>query len=168
MEYILDTLAKVGFEWKMGLFNFINFMIIFFILKRYAFKPIMKTIDERQKKMTEGMENYDKSKSELQMAEQKAQEIVDNAKIEGNKSIEKAHDEAKSVGNDMRNKAKEEIELLILQAKKNIEIDKKEMQESLRKETVDIVVLAIEKILAEKMDGKMDETYIKKILSSLK
>jgi F-type H+-transporting ATPase subunit b len=168
MEYILDTLAKVGFEWKMGLFNFINFMIIFFILKRYAFKPIMKTIDERQKKMTEGIENYDKSKSELQMAEQKAQEIVDNAKIEGNKSIEKAHDEAKSVGNEMRDKAKEEIELLIVQAKKNIDIDKKEMKESLRKETIDIVVLAIEKILAEKMDSKMDEKYIKSILSSLK
>jgi len=168
MDYILDTLGKVGFDWRMGLFNFINFLIIFLILKKYAFGPIMKTINERQKKMKEGIDNYERSKSELQMAEQKAQEIIDNAKIEGNKQVEKAYEEAKGVGEEMKKKAKAEIELLITQAKKNIEIDKKEMTEALRKETVELVVMAIEKVLGENLDKGADEKYIKQILSNLK
>ncbi|MBT4153464.1 MAG: F0F1 ATP synthase subunit B [Candidatus Magasanikbacteria bacterium] len=168
MEFILETLGKIGFDWRMGLFNLINFLIIYWVLKRYAFGPIMKVINERQEKMKEGMDNYKKSQSELQMAEQKAQGIIDEAKVAANKVVEQSHDDSKQVAEDMKNKAKTEIESLIAQAKKNIDIDKQDMKDTLRKETVELVVLAVEKVLGERMDGKKDETYIQEILGSLK
>jgi len=57
---------------------------------------------------------------------------------------------------------------LIVQAKRNIDIDKKEMKEMLRKETVELVVMAVEKIITERLDEKKDGKMIKDILSSLK
>ncbi len=168
MEFILETLGKVGFEWKMGLFNFINFIIIFFILKKLFFKPISTTINERQKKVLQSIEDFQKAKTELQMANVKAQETIDNAKVQGNKIIEASHEEAKALAEDMKLRAKADIELLIAQVKKNIAIDREDMKEELKKETADLVVNALEKILGEKFDTKKDEEYIKNIVSSLK
>ncbi|MCB9798104.1 F0F1 ATP synthase subunit B [Candidatus Nomurabacteria bacterium] len=168
MDYILETLGKVGFDWKMGLFNLVNFLVIFWILKRYAFGPVMSVIEKRQEKIQEGIDNYTKSKTELQMAEKKAQDIVDQAKVDANKIVEQGHVDAQGVAETMKVKAKKEIELLVAQAKKNIEIDKREMQDGLRKDTVELVIIAVEKILGEKMDDKRDEKYIQDILATLK
>ena len=167
MDFILDTLGKVGFEWRMGLFNLINFFIVLFILKKFLFGPIVDTISERQKKMTEGMENFEKSKSELQMAKQKSQKIIDEAKVQGNKIVAGAHDDATATAATLKEKAKNEIDLLVQQAKKNIDSDKAEMKEELKKETLDLVLAVSEKILGEKMDGKKDEAYIKETLKTL-
>lgn len=167
MNYILETLGKIGFEWHMGLFNLINFLIIYYILKKFAFKPMTKIINERQEKAAESVENFQKAKTEVQMAERKAQEIVDQSKADANKVMERATEEAKQLSDDMKEKAKGEIELLVSQAKKNIEIDKKEMKAEIKKETADVVVVAVEKILSEKMDAKKDKKFIEDIVSTI-
>ncbi|PIR03381.1 MAG: ATP synthase F0 subunit B [Candidatus Magasanikbacteria bacterium CG11_big_fil_rev_8_21_14_0_20_43_7] len=168
MNYLLDILGKIGFDWRMGLFNLINFLIVFWLLKRFAFKPVMKVINDRQQLATDAVDNFTKAKTEMQMAERKAQDIVDQAKVEANKIVEHSHDTAKETGEQIKEKAKKEIELLIAQAKRNIEIDKKEMKDSLRKETVQLVILAVEKIMGQKLTDKTDDTMIQEILSTLK
>jgi F-type H+-transporting ATPase subunit b len=168
MDMILDTLGKVGFDWKMALFNFVNFLIVFAILKKYAFGPITKIIEERQKKVKDSVDNIQKAKTQLLMAESRAQELLDEAKAGANKVAEKAHEQGKVQMDKMKDKAKQEIALLVDQAKRNIEIDRKDMQENLRTETVELVLLAVEKIISEKLDDKKDEAYIKNILESLK
>lgn len=161
MEFILETLAKVGFDWRMGVFNFVNFMVVFFILRHFAFGPILRVIEDRQKKMKDGLDNYEKSKSELMMAERKAQELVDDAKVEANRVLEKSHDEAKEIADDMKASARKEIEGLISQAKTRIAKDRSEMKESLRKETAELVVAATEKVLGSTIDKKQNDELIK-------
>jgi F-type H+-transporting ATPase subunit b len=161
MQAILDILGKVGFDWRMALFNFINFVIVFWIIKRYAFAPTLKFIEERRKHAKEVEDNYQQSKTELAMAEHKAQEVIDEAKVEANKVVERATDEARATADKMKDKAKGEIELLVTQAKKNIEIDRQEMQEKLKAETVDLVVATTKVVLGDKIDSKVDEQIIK-------
>lgn len=168
MEFILETLGKVGFDWRMGLFNFINFLIVFGLLKYFFFEPVLKAIKTRQEKINEGVEGLQKARTEVQMAEQKAQEIVDAAKVDANKLIALANERASGETVEMKERAKAEIEKLIAQAKKNIEIDKHEMQDALRKETVELIILALEKITGERLDAKKDEAYIGSIIASLK
>ncbi|MBT3419156.1 MAG: F0F1 ATP synthase subunit B [Candidatus Magasanikbacteria bacterium] len=168
MQFILDTLGKIGFEWQMALFNLINFLILFWILKRYAFGPVMKVLKQRHKEVSDSVENIQKAKTELQMSQQKSQQLIDEAKVEANGVVEAAHEHAKKLSGTMKEKAKEEIELLISQAKKNIDIDKEEMREDLRKETAQLVVAAVEKVIGEKFDKKKDEAFISKMVSSIK
>jgi F-type H+-transporting ATPase subunit b len=165
---ILEILGRLGFDWKLALMNLVNVGILFVLLKRYLFRPVIAMIDERRRVIKDGVDNALQAKTELLMAERRAQELIDDAKVEANKIVEASHNEAKRVGEQIKTKAKEEIELLIAQAKRNIEIDKKEMKDTLRKETVQIVVLAVEKILSEKLDGKRDTALIQDILSTLK
>lgn len=165
MEAILDILGKIGFDWRMALFNFINFVIVFWIIKRYAFEPTLKFIEERKKHAKETEENFQKAKTELTMAEHKAQGIIDDAKVEANKVIESAADNARETAEKMKDKARGEIELLVTQAKKNIEIDRQEMQEKLKHETIDLVVATTKKVLGSNVDSKVDEQLIKDSIS---
>lgn len=168
MEALLEILGKIGFEWRQGLFNLVNFLLIFWILKRFAFKPLLNAINERQAAARETQDNFEAAKTELGMAKQKAQTLVDEAKVEANKVIEKSYEQAALVATDMKEKAKKEIEALVDQAKRNIEIDKKEMKEALRKDTVELVMLATEKIIRERLDDTKDRQYIKELIGSLK
>lgn len=167
MNFLLENLGKIGFDWRMALFSLINFFIVFLILKKMFFKPVTDAINGRQDKMREGIENMKKAKTELQMAEQKAQDMIDLAKVDANKIVEKASGDAQVAGERMKEKAKIEIESLVSQAKKNIEADRAEMKDTLRKETVDLIILTLEKVLSEKMDNKTDKKYIEDILSTL-
>ncbi len=168
MEYILETLGKVGFDIKMGLFNFVNFLVVFFILKKLFFAKIMAILDERKKLISEGVDNMKIAKSELQMAEQKAKEIINEAKGEKNAIVATAHDEALKAGEELKGKAKEEIGKLISQAKLNIEKDKQQMKDEFRKEATELVIDVTTKILGEKIDGKKDQKLISDSLSSIK
>jgi len=167
MDFLLENLGKIGFEWKMALFNLINFLVLFWILKRAFFKPIVKVINERNQKARDAMDNFQKAKTEVSMAERKAQELIDEAKVEANKVVGMATEEAKQFTESMKEKAKEEIARLVEQAKKNIDIDRKEMQDTLRKDTAVLVILAAQQVLGETLDAKKDEAYIQKIITTV-
>lgn len=168
MEFILDTLGKVGFDWRMGLFNLVNFFIVVLILKKFLFAPITKVINDRQDKARDAVQNFQKAKTELQMAERKAQDMLDEAKGQANTIVEKSHETAKAQADKLKVAAKEEIEALIAQAKKNIAADKAEMKDALRAETVALVLQVAEKLLGDNMDKKKNEAFVKDLIGSLK
>ncbi len=167
MDFLVENLGKIGFEWKMATFNLINFFILFLILKKYFFKPIVETINERQKQAKESVDNVQKAKTELQMAESKAQDIVDKAKVEANSISAAGHEKGKEIAEEMKTKARDEIEKLISQAKRNMEIDRKTLEAELRSQTASLVVSATEKVIGEKLDSKKDETFVKDVISTL-
>lgn len=167
MDFILDTLGKVGFDWRMGLFHLVNFFIVFWILKKYMFAPITNAINERQKNAKQAVQNFEKSKTELGMAERKARELIDDAKGEANSIVEKSYDEAAKQGEIMKDKAKTEIEGLVHQAKKSIASEKAAMKEELKKETVELVVATTEKVLGGTMQAKDHKAFIEGSLKSV-
>ena len=167
MDFIVENLGKIGFDWKMALFNLINFLILFWILKRFFFKPVLKVVNERDKQIQTSIENIQQAKTELSMAQKKAQDIVDEGKIKANKVIEKGTDEAKMLAEDIKSNAKQEVDLLVKQAKKNIEIDKRAMKQEIQSETATLVVMAVEKILDEKMTSDNDQKFTKSVILDL-
>lgn len=167
MEVILEKLGKIGFDWKMAAFNLVNFLVLFWILKKFFFQSVQDTISERQEKIQEGIENAKKAETELQMAERKAQEIVDEAKVEANKIRKSAKEEADEITENMKEEAKEEIEGLISRAKGNIAKEREKMREELKDETVALAMAATEKILNKQLNQEEDERFIKNILSSV-
>jgi len=102
------------------------------------------------------------------MAEQKFQERIDDAKAQANKIVELAQEEAEKGALAMKVKAKKEIELVVDQAKRNIQIEKEEVMTGIKAETANIVIAAVEKILGEKLDGKKDKELIEETLKKIK
>lgn len=156
--------ASLGLEPRLFLFQLVNVIIVFLILWFLILKPLTKKMEERRAVIDESLDNAKKIETELHLAEQKAQRIVDEAKVEANAAIQRGIVEADAAAAKHQTKAKQEIEGLIAQAKRSIEHEKLLLRIDLRKETVTLVLTIVQKFLAKKLDKKADEAFVKEIL----
>ena len=166
MQAILDILGNIGFDWPVALANFVNFLIIFYILKRFAFGPISKVLSDRRKKIEQGLTDAKKAETSLMMAEEERKRIVTEAEREGDKLITKAREAETAFLSSARDKGKEEVKGMLVEAHEQIASEKAAMRRELSKETADLVIASTEKVLREKMTSKDDEAFIKKVIAS--
>jgi F-type H+-transporting ATPase subunit b len=165
MNAILEILGKIGFDWQIALANFINFLIIFYLLKRFAWGPIQRTLDERRKKIDDGIENARKAETELLMAKKEGEKIVNEHKDNANKILAQAKEQEKKMINQASILAIEEKEKIIKDAHRQIEDDREKMSREVTEKSADLVISGIEKILKQKVDRKKDESLIKQMIS---
>jgi len=162
------VLASLGINGTLFIFQLINFVIVALVLWYLILKPLTSKLEERQKRIEDSLKNAEEVDKNLKESQEKYQNKIDEAKVEANKIVKFSQTEAQKAGEQMKDKAKVEIEGLVTQAKKNISIEKQEMVQGLKKETVELVIATVEKLLEEKMDIKKDtkliEDSIKKIV----
>jgi len=80
-------MEKLGIQPIQLLLQAINFLIILLILKKFLYRPILKMLDDRKKKIDEGLLYSDRMKSEFEKSEKKRAEVVEKGKIEAQKLI---------------------------------------------------------------------------------
>jgi F-type H+-transporting ATPase subunit b len=81
---ILEVLGKIGFDWRVALVNLFNFLIVFLILKKFAFKPIENILERRRKKIEQGLKDAKKSRDILLQTEDLSEDIIKKAKNDAN------------------------------------------------------------------------------------
>ncbi len=160
-------LASLGINPAVFAWQTFNFALVACIIWYLILKPLTKKLTERQNLIEESLENAKRIQENLIQSEAKYQSRIDEAKVEANKILERATTEASQVADTMKEKAKVEIETLVDHAKNNIRIEKEEMVVALKAETAGLVVSALEKILAEKMDSKKDKEMIETMIEKL-
>jgi F-type H+-transporting ATPase subunit b len=157
MDLIKEILGKLGFDWKLALMNLVNVSIIFFLLKKYLFGVVSKKIEERRELILRGVENATEAKTRLESAEVAAKQIMLDAKQDANAIIAQAVKESSLLADDMRAKAVQNVEMIIAQAKQVIEAEKEQMRQDLRKETAELVMNVVEKVLGKGMTESIDK-----------
>ncbi len=160
--------ASLGINAQLFAFQLLNFAVVAAIIWFLILKPLTDKLEERKKIIDESLDNAKEVETKLTMSEKKYQERIDEAKVEANALIEKAHGESKKMAEDMKTRAQDEVEKLVAQAKKNIGTEKEAMIEAVKKESADMIVAALEKVLNEKMDGATDKKIIEDSLKGLK
>ncbi len=160
--------ASLGLNGQLFLFQLLNFTVVAIIVWFLILKPLSKKLEERKNLIDSSLEKAKEVETNLLMSEQKYQDKIDEAKVEANKIMAKAQAEGKELTEDMKNKAKNDIEGLVIQAKHNIKTEKDNMVIELKAETGNLVVAAVEKILKEKLDEKKDKGLIEESLKDLK
>lgn len=145
----------------------ITFIIFIWITMKYIWPPLVKALEERQKKIADGLEAAQHGEKSLILARQKSAEILSDAKSQSTKILDAAHVRSNQLVDEAKNRSRDEGNQLIQNAKAEIELEKKQAEESLRKETIQLALLAAEKIIGQSVDravhNKMIETLIQEI-----
>lgn len=158
MEGLLSILGKVGFDWQVALANFVNFLIIFFVLKKFAFKPIGKLIKERQDKIEQGLNYAQQSESALSNAKNKKEEIIKEAKEKAKSIILHSQETGKNLLKETKEEALELKDRIIKQANIEVEKEKLKNEDLLKKEASELIVSGIKKVFDGYIkDGKGDD-----------
>jgi F-type H+-transporting ATPase subunit b len=118
----------------------ISFVIVCLLLQKFAFKPVLTMLEERRRRIEEGLANADKIKLELAAAQAKAQDILTQASAQANKSIEEARAAAAKVQEQETQKAIAAAEQIIAKAREAAAADHARMLTELKKEVGRLVV----------------------------
>src|SRR6266566_340052 len=97
-ETARSTAEKFGFDWPHFAAQVINFLIVSGLLVAFAYRPILDVLEERRKRIADGLANAEKIKHELARTEAARQEVLNQANAQANKLIEEARAAAARVG----------------------------------------------------------------------
>lgn len=164
----MEILELFGVDWKLIIAQLINFAIVVIVLWLFAIKPLMKTMEGRNKEIEKGLSDAQKAGDRLQEVEKEINDKMLTSKEEAIVILDKAKKQAESNKKESIDKTKEEINSLIDRAKKQIEGEKKVMMNDIKKETVDLITISLEKILIKGLNKDIDKKYIKEVLKELK
>ncbi len=109
MEVLTEIGDKIGFDWKLSITHLINFLIIFFLLVKYALPALKRTIDERTAKIKEGLRMRDEADKIVISAEEQSKVITREANQKAEGIISKSEVNAKEIVLTASDKASEVI-----------------------------------------------------------
>lgn len=143
------------FGWNGTLFisQVISFLAVAFLLNKFAYKPILKVLEDRRQKIADGLAAADKTKAELANAQAKAQEVIAQAGQQANRIIEEARAAAAAVGEQERQKAVADAQNILAKAREAGEAELARLKGELRKEFGRLVVQAAARSTGDVLTG---------------
>jgi F-type H+-transporting ATPase subunit b len=147
-------MEKLGIQPIQLLAQIFNFLVLLLVLKKFLYKPILNMLDERRKKIEEGLKNADKAALDLEKAKEKTDGIIAEARKDARKILEDAKRIAKKQEDEMLEKAKNEASHILTRAKKEIENEKQSNEKKMRDESIEIASMMIKKLLTEDLSER--------------
>ena len=160
----MGGLADLGINLPVLVAQIINVAILLGLLYLVAYKPIMRVLDERSRKVKESMEQADAIKEQAAHAEEEVKKQLETAGREGQERIVQAVQVGEEVKQKAQQEARQEAETLIARARTEIQRERDEAIDELRREFADLTILAAGKVIDRSMDKKAHRQLIDKVL----
>ena len=156
----------VTISWELGI-QIINTIILFWILKRILFKPVLNIIDAREEGIKNDIASGEKAKNEgLALKEQYEQKLL-VSKNEGQEIIKQATLRAEEKSAEIISTAKEEASTIKERASKDIAQEKEKAMNELRTEISAMAILAASKVIEKDIDQSKHEEMINKFIEEV-
>ena len=157
--------ASLGISVPLLLAFVINFMILFFLLGKFLYKPALKMLDERAKKIKESMEWAEATKRDYEQAKGEVQKQLEKGRQEVQALLAQAVQRGESFKEEAKQEAAQQAKAIIERARSEFEAERNKMVEELRKEFVSILMLTAEKVIKETLDKEKHSKLIEETLS---
>lgn len=142
----------------------VTFMMVFIILKKFAWKPIVQALKEREENIREGIENAEESRNELANVKVKSDALLSEAVVERDELIRQGRKIKEKIVSEAREEAEAEARKIIDAAKKLIEDEKVAAINLIKVQIASLSLEIAEKILRKKLE---DDASQKELMSSL-
>jgi F-type H+-transporting ATPase subunit b len=139
-EMVNQIATTFGIDWKHFLAQVVAFVVVALLLKRFAYKPILRVLEERRVRIAESLANADRIKAELAKTEALRQEVLSQANLQANRLIEEARAAAARVQEQETQRAIAAAEQIIAKAREATTQDHARMLAELRREIGQLVV----------------------------
>ena len=145
----------------------ITFALLVWFTMKYIWPPLFDSLEQRKKKIADGLAAAEKGHEEMHLAEKKAKGVLKDAKVQSSEIVNLAQKRANEIVEASKDTAKKEGERLILVAKAQIEQEKQQAKEGLRKEVAALALRAAEQILSAEIDKTKHQDILGKISNQL-
>jgi F-type H+-transporting ATPase subunit b len=159
-----ELITTFHIDWKLMIAQIVNFGLVFSLIYLLAAKPLAKLMKDRNKEITDGLDNAKKAEVEVANANLKREEIVKEAKNSAKQIITASQNDGKEIVKEAKDKAVLEKEEIIKQARLDAEKEKKNSDEQVRKDASELVADGVRKVVEGYVAGGKGEDIIKAML----
>jgi len=173
ITYAADTssssgLGSLGIDGKAFIIQLVTFLLAFWVLQHWAFKPILKIMDQRRKTIEDGVTLGEQMKQEKAALQAKVEETIAKARTEADGIIAGANDTARQAIRDAEEKAQEKASIIVKEGEERASAEMVRARKKLEGQIVGWVSDATEAIIGEKVDAKKDTDIVDRFLKEQK
>ena len=161
----MEGLAALGFNLPVLVAQVVNVIVLFVILYLVAYKPMMRMLDERSRRIKESLAQADSVREQAAQAETEVKKQLEAASRDGQEKIARAVQIGEEVKQKAQLEARQEAEALITRARSEIHRERDEAIDEVRKEVADLTILAAEKVIDQSLDKPAHRRLIDKVLA---
>ena len=143
------------------------FLIVFFTLKKFAWKPLLKIIKSRRERFESEWGNIEKTRQDVASLKQDYQTHLQKIEEEARAKMQESLQEGRRIAREIQEKARAEAQDSFEKAKTNLELEVQKARISLRREIAELSIRVAEKVLSEKLDFAQQEKKALEILQEL-
>jgi F-type H+-transporting ATPase subunit b len=167
MNTLLASNALIKVVPGLMIWTIICFLIVLFVLKKWAFGPIQQMIDERRERIRRALEEADEARAEARRLLEEHRKLIGQARSEAEEILS----EARQVGRSMEQRVKEETEAdrqrRLEETRRQIEAETRRALEQIRAEVAELTVVAAEKVTRKTLDEKDQRRLIDEAIGEL-
>jgi len=167
MEPVILGIGALGFNLPALIAQLINFTLLLIIFRLLLYKPLLRILDERKKRIQEGLEASDEAKRRLSQTEQEVANELDKARQEGQGLITQAQQISSRIQEEARQGARAEAERLLERARGEIQLERDSAIAELRREFADLTITAAERVIKEELDAEKHRRLIAEVLAEV-
>lgn len=165
-NFMEELIKTFHIDIKLIIAQLVNFGIVLFVLKKFAYGPVLKMMQERTEKIEKGMADAESAGKKILEIAEKEKEVLVQARKEAQEIVTKAEEIAKKNKEEIITEAKNQSEKILSDSAKKIEQEKNQMLQEVKGQIAELVIAATGKVIGEKIDSEKDRGIISKALQN--
>ena len=163
----MDFLSDFGVQPILLAAQAVNFLVLLFILNKFLYKPVLKTLDQRKQKVSQSLKDAAEIEKKLAQIELDQEKALQAATTEAKKIINEATESGNQIINDAHLKAAHDIQLMVNKSNTQISLEKDRLNQEIKAELADMIAAGLKvisgKVLSDKDKKELLDRSIKNI-----
>lgn len=164
----MEIIEQLGIEPILLTAQIVNFLIIVYILKRFAYKPILKVLKDRQEKIASGLKDAEKAQKLFEQATEKEKEVLRKAQLEARKLLDDAKMQREELLRKTEESTKREADRILKEAREQITFEAREAERRLSSHVSELAMHFLQNSLEEVFGENEQEIVMRQALKKLK
>jgi F-type H+-transporting ATPase subunit b len=143
------------------------FVVLIYFVNKVLWGPMSKMLEDRQKRIADGLAAADKGKEEQALAEKNAMQKISEAKAQASEIVAQAQKRSNEIVDEAKNTAREEADRILAAANAEIEQEVNRAKEKLRKEVSTIALAGASKVLKKEVDAKAHNALLNDLAAQI-
>jgi F-type H+-transporting ATPase subunit b len=154
-------------EIQVMLLTWVTFFVLLSILYKFAWKPILQTLDDREEGIRRAVEEADKTRAEYEQIEETRKKLIAEAQDQAKGIVDQSRKAAVNAAKVIEQKTKEQAAIVLENAQREIKSEKDKADAILRQESVETAILLAEKIIAENLTDERNKKLVSRLLKEI-
>ena len=157
-------LETLGIHFPSLAIYLVNFLMLLVLLRLFAYKPILRLMDQRAERIRESLEAADRAREDAASSQAAIQEQITEARREGQRRMDQTREAADRFRTEEMDKARQEAEAFVERAKSDIQRERDTALQEVRASFGDLAITAAERVIRRTLDRQAHEELITQVL----